>query len=114
MARKFSELVAKMPPEMRERAADGTAEMLLAISLRKLRKQCRKTQKAIAEALGTSQANVSQIEYRAEIQLSTLRRYVAACGGSLEITARLPDQEVRLLEFKPREWPEPVPAPAQS
>lgn len=108
MAKKWADLRARMSPERQARSAEGTAEMLLGHSLRKLRKQCGKTQAQMAEALGTSQANVSQIEYRAEIEISTLRRYVMACGGTLEITARMPECEVRLLGFE-AEAPAAVP-----
>ena len=51
----------------------------------------------IAEAWDVTQANVSQIEHTPDVYLSTLRNYVAALGGCLEINAVFPDQTVRLL-----------------
>ena len=61
-----------------------------------LRRQLNLTQEALATALGTSQASVSKLERRSDIYLSSLRRYVEALGGELEITARFPDGEIRL------------------
>jgi transcriptional regulator with XRE-family HTH domain len=73
--------------------------MLLEIPLHELRQAREKTQQEMAEALGTTQANISQLEKRADMYLSTLRRYVEALGGELEITARFPSGELRLLGF---------------
>jgi len=48
----------------------------------------------LADALGVSQANISRIEHQDDVYLSTLRAYIEALGGELEITARFPDGEV--------------------
>jgi len=55
------------------------------------------TQKQIANAWGSTQANVSQIEHTPDIYLSTLQNYVEALGGRLDISAVFPDQRVDLL-----------------
>src|SRR5205807_4488863 len=67
------------------------------IELAALREARGATQQQIAEAWEVTQANVSQIEHTPDIYLSTLRHYVAALGGCLEINAVFPDQTVRLL-----------------
>lgn len=54
------------------------------------------TQVEIAEVLGVSQANVSKIERREDLYLSTLRTYVEALGGRLALTAVFPDQAMDL------------------
>ncbi len=54
------------------------------------------TQSELARAWETSQANVSRVEREKDVYLSTLRRYVEALGGRLEITAVFPDQTVPL------------------
>jgi transcriptional regulator with XRE-family HTH domain len=59
-----------------------------------LRKQRNLTQQDVAGALNVSQANVSRIEHEDDVYLSTLRAYIEALGGKLEITARFPDGEV--------------------
>ncbi|HSU16360.1 XRE family transcriptional regulator [Longimicrobium sp.] len=103
MARKYSGLRERMSPEARAAAHERSVQMLLEIPLHELRQARVKTQQEMAAALGTTQANISQLEKRADMYLSTLRRYIEALGGELEITARFPSGEVRLLSFSDAE-----------
>ena len=52
------------------------------------------TQVQLAETLGISQGNVSRLETRSDVYLSTLRSYVEALGGHLEIAAVFGDERV--------------------
>jgi hypothetical protein len=61
---------------------------------------------AIADAFQTSQPNISQIERREDLYLSTLREYVAAMGGELEVRAVFPDQVVVLIAAQEAPVPE--------
>ena len=99
MAKKFDDLRARMAPESRALAEARTAEMLAAMPLSVLRQARGMTQEEMARALGTTQASVSKLERRGDVHVSSLRRYVAALGGELEITARFPGGEVRLDGF---------------
>ncbi len=65
-----------------------------AVRLGKLREARRKTQVQLAEAIGTTQANVSRLENRDDLYLSTLTEYVEALGGHLELRAVFPDEVV--------------------
>ena len=65
-------------------------------SLSELRAICGKTQEQVAKAMRGTQATVSQIEGRSDMRLSTLRSYVRALGGELEIFARFGYVEYRL------------------
>lgn len=56
-------------------------------TLADLRRDRDLTQEAIAERLGISQSDVSKLERRGDLRLSTLRAYVAATGGTLELRA---------------------------
>jgi len=67
-----------------------------ALDLAELRKHRNVTQVQLADALGISQGNVSQFERRRELYLSTLREYVEALGGRLELAAVFPDERVPL------------------
>ncbi len=82
--------------ERAEIKARATAELLLEMNLPELRKAIGKTQLEIAEAAEMAQANISEFERREDHTLSVLRRYVAALGGELEVTAIFRDQRVRL------------------
>ena len=101
MAKKFRELMADWSPERVAAVEARTQEMLREMPLVELRRQLNLTQEALATVLGTSQASVSKLERRSDIYLSTLRRYVEAMGGELEITARFPDGEIRLDQWSP-------------
>jgi hypothetical protein len=50
--------------------------------------------------LGVNQGEVSKIEHRTDIYLSTLAGYVEALGGKLEIRAVFPDREMRITQFE--------------
>ena len=65
-------------------------------SLREIRRLRRVSQAALARRIGTSQGDLSRLERRPEILVSTLDRYVAALGGSLELWARFPDSLIRI------------------
>ncbi len=58
--------------------------------LRSLRAAIGKTQVDVSEATGIAQSEVSRIEGRDDALVSTLRRYVEALGGKLEIVAAFP------------------------
>ncbi|HZZ44327.1 MAG TPA: XRE family transcriptional regulator [Tepidisphaeraceae bacterium] len=79
----------------KEHAKEMQAEMLLT----ELRKLEGITQVQLAEKLGIKQPAVSQLEQQDDMQVSTLQRIVAALGGVLEITVRLPGGEYRLGQF---------------
>lgn len=100
MPRKFRDLMSGWSPERVAAVEARTQEMLREMPLVELRRQLNLTQEALAEALGTSQASVSKLERRSDIYLSTLRRYVEAMGGELEITARFPDEVIRLDQWE--------------
>ena len=94
----LQEKLARLPPErlakVERRAAELREEEM---TLRELRKALALTQTAMAEKLAIKQASVARIEQRSDLLLSTLRGYVEAMGGELEIVARLPDRKpVRL------------------
>lgn len=53
----------------------------------------------MAEALALSQPDVSRLERRRDVLVSTLRPFVEATGGELEIVARYPDQEPMTVDL---------------
>ena len=61
-------------------------------SLRDLRQALELTQESLAERLGVNQENVSRLEQRSDLLLSTLSRYVGALGGKLSIVVEYPDR----------------------
>jgi transcriptional regulator with XRE-family HTH domain len=61
-------------------------------TLQELRKAREMTQARLADILGVTQDNVSRIEKRSDILLSTLRSYVEAMGGELDLVVKFPDR----------------------
>ena len=98
--RRFSELLAAIPASRRNKIAVRVHETLAAMPLDELRKARQMTQVKLAETLGINQSEVSRIEHRADLYLSTLSEYVEALGGKLEIRAVFPGREVRISQFE--------------
>jgi transcriptional regulator with XRE-family HTH domain len=64
--------------------------------LDKLRNARSLTQVAVAERLQVDQGSVSKLESRTDMYLSTLREYVEALGGKLELRADFPDGSINI------------------
>jgi DNA-binding Xre family transcriptional regulator len=77
----------------------GVTEPPIAVRLAELRQSRGLSQAALAERAGVKQANISRIEGREDLKISTLTRVVAAMGATLSIRARFPDGTERELEF---------------
>lgn len=100
MARKFDNLFRKMPVKSQKRVERKAAEQHRALALAELREARNLTQVELAEKLGIEQGAISKIERRADMYLSTLRNVIQAMGGQLELTARFPTGQVRVLTFR--------------
>jgi DNA-binding Xre family transcriptional regulator len=100
MAKKFSELRARMSEERRARNAERTAALAAAIDLAELRGALDLTQEELAERLEIAQSNVSRLENRDDMLISTLRQVVEAVGGELHLEAVFPDGDVRLRRLE--------------
>lgn len=91
MGRTLDQIIAELPPDRRERVEARYQELRREVEgLRELRQIAGKAQAEIASALNIKQPSVSKIEKQADMYLSTLRSYVEAVGGSLELTVKLP------------------------
>ena len=84
---KWSEIKDKMTPERRARLDAEVRREVIAMELRELRQEAGKTQAEVAEIAEMTQAELSKVERRDDHLLSTLRRYVSALGGRLEVVA---------------------------
>ena len=89
----LSEIIERLPEERRRKVEDR-AKTLIAeeLSLRDLRRARAMTQVHVARELGINQENVSRIEKRTDLLLSTLTSYVEAVGGQLRLVAEFPDR----------------------
>jgi len=90
----------KMNQKARAAAAKKTQELLAELPLQELRHVRMLSQEQLAAKMNVKQATVSKLERRADMYISTLRKVIKAMGGELEITAKFPDGEVRINQFK--------------
>ncbi len=101
MAIRLDDYLAKLPDKQRQAVAERAAELIAEeATLRQLREARERSQEAMAEQLHIKQAAVSKLERRTDMYLSTLRGYIEAMGGKLEIVARFPGRAVRITQFE--------------
>src|SRR5713226_5183591 len=94
MAVSLEEVMNKFTPEQRARVEARAQELIEEeLTLRDLRQAEHLTQERLAELMGVEQENVSRLERRADLLLSTLSSYVAAMGGKLRLIAEFPNRE---------------------
>jgi len=94
MAKSLEDVLSALTPEQRARVEARAQELIEEeLTLRDLRQAHHLTQERMAELLGVEQENVSRIERRADLLLSTLASYVAAMGGKLRLIAEFPNRK---------------------
>jgi hypothetical protein len=85
-----------LSPERQEASRRWVEKETLEMNLRALRELTGKTQTEMAELAEMTQGELSKTERREDHLLSTIRRYVTALGGELEVLAVFDDKKVRL------------------
>jgi DNA-binding XRE family transcriptional regulator len=101
MARNFKELRERMSPNARRESDREYARLKQEMPLGKLRAARELTQESLAKILHVNQSEISKIERRADMYVSTLASYVEAMGGVLEIRAVFPDGgAVKISQFE--------------
>lgn len=100
MAKSFKTLRDKMPPYARARSDKLAAEMRADIRLTELRTALGLSQEELGRLLKRKQSAISRLESRSDMHVSTLRDFVAALGGRLEIIARFPDGSFHIKQFE--------------
>jgi DNA-binding XRE family transcriptional regulator len=90
-AKTLDEVLALETPEAQARIEARHQSLVAeARGLKSLREIAQRSQAEMAGSMGIKQPTVHRIEGQADVMLSTLRRYVEAAGGSLEINVKLP------------------------
>jgi predicted transcriptional regulator len=95
----FAALRARMAPQARVEAAAQARRLDDEMNLAEVRRALKLSQEEIAQTLQIGQGSVAKIEKRADMYVSTLRRFVEAMGGELEIVARFADHSVKIKNF---------------
>jgi transcriptional regulator with XRE-family HTH domain len=95
MPRNLEQVLAKLPAKRRAKVQQRAAELA---TLKDLRHAVERTQEELATALGVGQDTISRLEQRSDMLLSTLKRYVEAMGGKLDLVAKFPNRPPVIIE----------------
>ena len=96
MRRTFANLVKRSSPAVRRKAAARSRELFAEILVRDLRKLSGMSQRQLARALRVKQPTVSRMERQSDMQIGTLKRIIEALGGTVTLTAALPEGTFRI------------------
>jgi hypothetical protein len=88
-----------MPPARRARNAAKTQALLADIPLHALQHARAQAQEELAQCLQVQPPAIATLERRTDLYVSTLRRCLAALGGTLEIVAHFPAGSVPITNF---------------
>jgi len=114
MGRTLDEILTSLPRDRQDKIEARFQELRQEVeSLRELRQIAGKVQAEIAAKLHIKQPSVSRIEKQTDMYLSTLRSYVEAIGGKLELVVHLPSRPPLRLQQLGDVFPEPSDEPAE-
>ncbi|MDQ2681193.1 MAG: helix-turn-helix domain-containing protein [Candidatus Eremiobacteraeota bacterium] len=99
MRKNWGALRAKMSPERQAANRAATQQMLAQLPLHEIRRARKLSQQTLAKSMGRSQPEISNLEHRTDTYVSTLRSYIEAMGGSLDIVAHFRDGDYRITQF---------------
>ncbi len=95
----YLDWLAQQPEDMRKRIQDGAARLTEEYqTLQELRKSQDLTQERLAKDLGKSQVSIARMEKRSDLLISTVRSYVEAMGGELNLVVRFPGKPPVILD----------------
>jgi DNA-binding XRE family transcriptional regulator len=95
MSRSLETILKTLPRERRVTVEHRAAELA---TLKDLRQAMQKTQVDLAHSLNVGQDSISRLEKRSDMLLSTLRGYIEAMGGKLQLVALFPDRPPVTIE----------------
>jgi transcriptional regulator with XRE-family HTH domain len=107
MATKWRDIRKTLSPEAEERIRQSVIDAAGVMTLYQLREAKQMTQVSLATVLQVNQGAVSRLEKRTDMYVSTLRSYIQAMGGQLQVKAIFPEGEVEIDQF------EKIPKPSE-
>ncbi|MCW5821211.1 MAG: XRE family transcriptional regulator [Cyanobacteria bacterium TGS_CYA1] len=89
----FDEHMSKLPPARRAKIEKEAKDLIAhELSLQEMRKSLAISQTEMAERLELNQGDISKFERREDVYVSSVRRYIEAMGGTLELIAKFPEK----------------------
>jgi len=99
MAHKWREIRGSFSPEEEAEIERRVKDAAGVMTLYQLREARNLTQVSLARVLEVNQGAVSRMEKRTDMYVSTLRSYIQAMGGQLQVKAIFPEGEVEIQQF---------------
>lgn len=100
MAKSFKILRDKMSPKALAASDRVASDLRKEIRLTELRNVLGVSQDELGQLLKRKQAAISRLERRSDMHVSTLREFVKALGGRLELIASFPDGSYHIKQFE--------------
>ena len=100
MATKWRDIRRKHSPEVEAEIAQRVKDAAGVMTLYQLREARSLTQVNLANVLQVNQGAVSRMEKRTDMYVSTLRNFIKAMGGQLQVKAVFPEGEVQIEQFE--------------
>jgi transcriptional regulator with XRE-family HTH domain len=100
MATKWRDIRGSFSPEVEAEIERRIKEATGVMTLYQLREARQLTQVNLAKVLQVNQGAVSRMEKRTDMYVSTLRSYIQAMGGQLQVKAIFPEGEVEIDQFE--------------
>jgi predicted XRE-type DNA-binding protein len=100
MAKQWTDIRKTLSPEAEARIRQSVEEAAIVMRLYQLREARNLTQVNLANVLEVNQGAVSRLEKRTDMYVSTLRSYIQAMGGRLQVKAIFPEGEVEIEQFE--------------
>ena len=92
--RNINDVIAALPAEERRQVMKRARQIMAEyMTLQELRLSKAITQAQLAKELNVAQKQISEIENRTDMHISTVRRHIEALGGTMEIMVKLPGQK---------------------
>ena len=89
----LKQVIAGFSPARKKHIKTRAKELIAEeMALRDIRKSRALTQEQVAKRLGGKQVYVSRLESRSDVKVSTLREYVRALGGELQMMVTFPEE----------------------
>lgn len=92
----FNTLKNLMSTQSQNRVNKKLKNLRQEMALAEVRKAMSLTQTDLAEELHIRQAALARLENRTDMYISSLRKYITALGGKLDIVARFPEGDVHI------------------
>ena len=96
----FDNLKDSLSPESQERVQKKIKNLHQEMALAEVRQAMPLTQEELAGMLYLKQAAVARLENRTDMYISSLRKYIGALGGKLDIVARFSDGNIHIQKLQ--------------